>query len=126
MRACPGIYFADEPTGREAKVGGTGLGVWEVIRDDATSALDVGNVQLSDRAQLRHAASDGRCLVTRNVRHVTQLAGDAVRREEPHAGIVLCPPSLRGSEIGLIAERLAHLAARRPRGLGGYDVLYLA
>ncbi len=33
MRACPGIYFANEPAGREAKVAGTGLGVWEVIRD---------------------------------------------------------------------------------------------
>lgn len=33
MRQCPGIYFADEPAGREAKVAGTGLGVWEVIRD---------------------------------------------------------------------------------------------
>ena len=33
MRLCPGIYFADEPGGRTAKVGGTGLGVWEVLRD---------------------------------------------------------------------------------------------
>lgn len=33
MRECPGVYFADEPAGREAKVAGTGLGVWEVIRD---------------------------------------------------------------------------------------------
>ncbi len=33
MRSCPGVYFADEPAGREAKVAGTGLGVWEVIRD---------------------------------------------------------------------------------------------
>lgn len=33
MRVCPGIYFADEPAGREAKVAGTGLGVWEIIRD---------------------------------------------------------------------------------------------
>jgi predicted transcriptional regulator len=32
-RECPGIYFSDEPAGRVAKVGGTGLGVWEVIRD---------------------------------------------------------------------------------------------
>ena len=32
MRQCPGIYFADEPAGREAKVAGTGLGVWEVIQ----------------------------------------------------------------------------------------------
>lgn len=31
MRRIPGIYFADTPTGREAHVEGTGLGVWEVI-----------------------------------------------------------------------------------------------
>ena len=33
MRLCPGIYFADEPGGRTAKVGGTGLGVWEILSD---------------------------------------------------------------------------------------------
>jgi uncharacterized protein (DUF433 family) len=33
MRQCPGIYFVDEPAGRVAKVAGTGLAVWEVIRD---------------------------------------------------------------------------------------------
>lgn len=33
MRECPGIYFADEPAGRDAKVAGTGLGVWEIMRD---------------------------------------------------------------------------------------------
>ena len=27
MRLCPGIYFADEPSGRTAKVAGTGLGL---------------------------------------------------------------------------------------------------
>ncbi len=30
MRRIPGIYFA-EPSGRTAKIVGTGLGVWEVI-----------------------------------------------------------------------------------------------
>jgi uncharacterized protein (DUF433 family) len=33
MRECPGIYFATEPAGRTAKIAGTGLGVWEVLRD---------------------------------------------------------------------------------------------
>ncbi len=33
VRECPGTYFADEPSGRTAKVGGTGLAVWEVLRD---------------------------------------------------------------------------------------------
>ncbi len=30
MRAVPGIWFAEEPAGREAKIAGTGLAVWEV------------------------------------------------------------------------------------------------
>jgi len=33
MQQCPGIYFADEPSGRTAKIGGTGLAVWEILRD---------------------------------------------------------------------------------------------
>lgn len=32
VEECPGIYFATEPSGRTAKVQGTGLGVWEVLR----------------------------------------------------------------------------------------------
>jgi uncharacterized protein (DUF433 family) len=47
MHVCPGIYFADEAAGREAKVAGTGLGVWEVIRD----YLDEGR----NRARLRRS-----------------------------------------------------------------------
>ena len=31
-RDCPGIYFASEPSGREAKIMGTGLAVWELIQ----------------------------------------------------------------------------------------------
>ena len=31
MRECPGVHFADEAAGREAKVTGTGLAVWEVV-----------------------------------------------------------------------------------------------
>jgi uncharacterized protein (DUF433 family) len=33
MRECPGIYFASEPAGRTPKIVGTGLAVWEVLRD---------------------------------------------------------------------------------------------
>lgn len=31
MRRCPGILFADGPSGRRARISGTGLDVWEVI-----------------------------------------------------------------------------------------------
>jgi hypothetical protein len=89
------------------------------------SALEVGNGQLADREQLRYAAREGRCLVTRNVRHFVLLAQEAIRRQEAHAGIVLCPPSLRGVEIGKIARDLARLARRFPGRLGEFDVISL-
>jgi uncharacterized protein (DUF433 family) len=47
MRQCPGIYFADEAAGRVAKVAGTGLAVWEVVRDYL--------VEGRDEAKLREA-----------------------------------------------------------------------
>jgi uncharacterized protein (DUF433 family) len=31
MRRCPGITFADGPTGRRAKIAGTGIDIWEFI-----------------------------------------------------------------------------------------------
>lgn len=31
MRRCPGIIFADGPTGRRARIAGTGIDVWEFI-----------------------------------------------------------------------------------------------
>ena len=92
---------------------------------DAVSAHETGNVQLSDREQLRYAAAEGRALVTRNVRHFIVLARDAIARQEPHAGIVLCSSSLRGFEIARIAAALGRVVQRHPAGLGPFDVLYL-
>ena len=31
MRRCPGISFADGPSGRRARIAGTGIDVWELI-----------------------------------------------------------------------------------------------
>jgi uncharacterized protein (DUF433 family) len=31
MKNCPGIVFADGPTGRRARVSGTGIDVWEIV-----------------------------------------------------------------------------------------------
>lgn len=31
MQRCPGIIFAESPSGRRARIAGTGLDVWEVI-----------------------------------------------------------------------------------------------
>lgn len=44
---CPGIYFADEPAGRDAKIAGTALGVWEVIRDYLAEGRDLRRLRRS-------------------------------------------------------------------------------
>jgi len=31
MRRCPGVTFADGPTGKRAKIAGTGIDIWEFI-----------------------------------------------------------------------------------------------
>lgn len=92
---------------------------------DTVSAWEVGNAELSDREQLAYAAGEGRCLVTKNARDFLGLSREAIGREIPHAGIVVCPPSIQGFEFGAIAEALIRVAGLYPEGPGDYDALYL-
>lgn len=92
---------------------------------DAVSAHDVGNIQVSDSAQLAFAATQGRCLVTRNARHYLVLAREAVSRQQPHAGILLCSPRFTGAETRTIVDRLIRMAKEYPNGFGPYDICYL-
>jgi uncharacterized protein (DUF433 family) len=46
MRRCPGITFADGPTGRRAKIAGTGIDIWEFIA--TFKGLDENYDQLKD------------------------------------------------------------------------------
>jgi len=92
---------------------------------DTTSAHEAGNIQISDPEQLAHAAGEGRCLVTRNARHFIALSREAIHRQQPHAGILLCSPRLTGAEIRSIVRRLARVAKQHPHGLGPYDIFYL-
>ncbi len=59
IRRCPGILFADGPSGRRAILAGTGLDVWEVIATYKSLDRDVAHLRgayhwLSE-AQLRAA-----------------------------------------------------------------------
>lgn len=61
MRKCPGIVFADGPSGRRARIAGTGIDVWELIA--AFKEMDENYGKLKDsyhwlgEAQLRSALS---------------------------------------------------------------------
>ena len=73
---------------------------------DATSAQEVGNIQLDDRAQLAYATREGRAIVTAKVVDFIELARDAVATNTEHAGIILVPSSFYGDEFQAITEAL--------------------
>lgn len=91
---------------------------------DATTAQEVGNVQLDDRAQLAHAAREGRAIVTANVIDFIELAHEAVATNTEHAGIILVPSRLRGDEFQAIAGAISP-ALKPYRGRLHGLVLYL-
>lgn len=91
---------------------------------DATSAHDVGNSQLDDRAQLEYATREDRAIVSRNVVDFLRLAHDAVATNTRHAGILLVPASFRGDEYQEIADAIVEDLKPYPQGLEGV-VLYV-
>jgi len=92
---------------------------------DATTAYEVGNVQLDDRAQLAYAAREGRAIVTANVVDFIELAHDAVATNTEHAGIVLVPSSFRGDEFQAVADSIVEAVKPYRTGLRGL-VLYVS
>jgi hypothetical protein len=71
---------------------------------------------MDDRAQLAHAAHEGRAIVTCDVTDFLALAAEAIAANAAHAGIIVVPPSLP-------ARAFSHIAERDPEGIPGL-VLY--
>jgi uncharacterized protein (DUF433 family) len=59
MRRCPGILFADGPSGRRPRIAGTGLDVWEIVATHQSLDRDFARLQSAyhwlSEAQLRAA-----------------------------------------------------------------------
>jgi hypothetical protein len=77
-----------------------------------------------DLEQLRYAAREGRCLITRNAADYLEPVRPLIDRQEPHGGIILIPASFRGDEFPLLAEAIARCVATYPKGLAD-QVLFL-
>ena len=92
MRECPGIYFASEPAGRTAKVAGTGLAVWEVLRD---------YVQDQDIERVRRAFGQlSRAQITAAVMYCGRHPEEIRREVETNAA--LTPEILEQRHPGLV------------------------
>ncbi|MGH7266594.1 MAG: DUF5615 family PIN-like protein [Candidatus Rokuibacteriota bacterium] len=91
---------------------------------DATGAHEVGQAGRGDLEQLRYAARQGRCLVTRNVADFLEIVRQLINRLESHAGIILVPASFRGDEFTALADAIAACVAVSGQGLAD-QVLFL-
>jgi hypothetical protein len=92
---------------------------------DVTSAQELGNVQMDDRAQRAYATQEGRAIVTANVVDFVELAHEAIAANTEHAGIVLVPSSFRRDEFQAIADAIVKALKPHGGGLRGL-VLYIS
>jgi len=80
---------------------------------------------LPDEEQLRRAAEDGRCLVTRNRADFEALTLRCFEHAWPHAGVLIVSRSLPNRDASGIARALAAYARAHADGLPTYAIGWL-
>ena len=92
---------------------------------DVRSTHETGHQGATDEAQLLFAASEGRAVVTENRRDFEQWTARFREQGLPHAGVVLVPSSLAGSDFEGIAAAIVYVDGLYPEGLPPYTVIWL-
>jgi predicted nuclease of predicted toxin-antitoxin system len=92
----------------------------------ATSVHEEGTNGWSDEAQLEKAASESRCMVTRNRNDFIELTVQFYRDQRPHSGILIVPYTYPGDQISLIAKALIAYAKNHTSGMLPYTIDFLA
>lgn len=96
MRRCPGIIIADGPSGRRARIAGTGLDVWEVIATYKSLDRDLDRMH-----QAYHWLSDAhiRAALGYYAAYPEEIDRQIARNE------AWTPDHLAGRHPSLVAER---------------------
>jgi predicted nuclease of predicted toxin-antitoxin system len=101
----------------------------EILRKhhiDTTCAHDIGMLQATDREQLERAASEGRCLITRNRNDFIRLTIQFFNEHRPHTGVLIIPHTLPGDNFSFIANAIIkHHAKHSKDTLESYTVDFL-
>ena len=91
---------------------------------DVVSSHECGRDGLSDEDQLRLAAAEGRCFVTRNYGCFAALTRSFLEKGSPHPGVVHVPRSVPNDAFADIAAALLKYSREHP-GLSSYQIDYL-
>jgi predicted nuclease of predicted toxin-antitoxin system len=94
-------------------------------RIDALSAHDAEMCEASDQRQLDFAATQKRCLVTRNRDDFIRLTVQFFNEKRPHCGVLIVPYTLPGDQFSRIASLIKKFSSRHQQGLAPYSIAFL-
>jgi len=100
----------------------------EILRSvgiDALSAHEAGMCEASDRKQLEFAATEKRCLVTRNRDDFIRLTVRFFNDHRPHCGVLIIPYTLPGDQFSRIANLIKKFSSHHQKGLAPYSIAFL-
>jgi predicted nuclease of predicted toxin-antitoxin system len=92
---------------------------------DMLTTRDAGMNGAPDEEQLRFAAAQGRCLITRNFHDFPRLSRLFEARGEPHAGVLIVPLSLPNHNPAALARAIIRYHRDHPAGVPPYLVDWL-
>jgi len=79
---------------------------------DVVTSSERGRNGLPDDMQLRLAAQEGRCLVTRNRNHFIRLSAQFFAQQWPHTGVLIVTRSLPNHDVTRLTRALLSYARR--------------
>ncbi|MBI5194945.1 MAG: DUF5615 family PIN-like protein [Nitrospirae bacterium] len=82
---------------------------------DAISAYEAGMAQAADIEHLRRAASERRCLITRNRNDYIRLTVQFFNEHHPHNGVLIMPYTLPGDKFSFIAKAIIKYDSKHPQ-----------
>ena len=100
----------------------------EILRKagvDAVSAHEVGMLQANDLEQIEYAASNKRCMVTKNRNDFIRLTVQFFNESRPHFGVLIISNSYPGDRFSLIADELKKYATKHQEGIPAYSIDFL-
>jgi hypothetical protein len=92
---------------------------------DALSAHEAGMCEVSDQRQLEFAATEKRCLVTRNRDDFIRLTVQFFNDQRPHWGALIVPYTLPGNQFSRIANLIKKFSSQHHKGLEPYSIAFL-